>query len=725
MMTKITKIFALMILLVVSMSMAYASVDASFSFTNANHVEARVYDCLNADCSEVTAFSGSYDQETYSGNLHVVFPTQVQNQGYAIYFAAPGKIPKIYKSDLGSTDDGMYYVNYDITFNQVTECQSVIDEFVVINDVYANEPLQIDVSSSLDARTASAFERAAGRPLYTPEEFKQRYFSSDVDVELEIFDSNGNVVKEDLREFNYENGNSIFMDEQMDVEFSWTPTQEGRYLAKVTSIVTDAQCASNVEASSEKDFSVLPSRPTNECYTLLNDLDVDKLHLTEGDTLSFSYKKLSNYANANHVKYPVETDVSYKIYLDGEEVYSHEDTLAANSNNYDFEEHSFSYVASDVGDLSVVITGIANSPICEMVDNTAEMLTFNAKVQEEDVKNIEFHISDSVTGMPIEGVSVYVEDMDVVYTNSMGVAIVEDVESGNYAFSSVKAGYASYSNVATVYDTTEEVFFLMVPTNPLVECSDGVDNDRNGYCDFDGCVVNGVQLPADPGCSSEDDDDESGYVVTNLIEFTSDMDEEAYVGINYDGQLEAVSENGVSLTYGLGYGPSNMEVSSDGIVSWVPLPQQLGNNRIVVYATDGNYFAEYAWEIEVMHENFRQSNSDYEQVSLMRIRLPAGEYVRAGETVELSVHMENEGDVDYDDSRMTVTIQDLGIRKTLGPFDLDDGDEVTKTVYLEIPEYAKDGEYVMRIKVGNDDFSRIKHKTIMIIWENLLLLNNK
>ncbi len=45
--------------------------------------------------------------------------------------------------------------------------------------------------------------------------------------------------------------------------------------------------------------------------------------------------------------------------------------------------------------------------------------------------------------------------------------------------------------------------------SPLPACSDGVDNDTDGKCDFFGCVVGGLTLPPDPGCFSTTDNDES------------------------------------------------------------------------------------------------------------------------------------------------------------------------------------------------------------------------
>lgn len=38
---------------------------------------------------------------------------------------------------------------------------------------------------------------------------------------------------------------------------------------------------------------------------------------------------------------------------------------------------------------------------------------------------------------------------------------------------------------------------------PATLCTDGLDNDHDGRCDFNGCTINGIELPPDPECSSD------------------------------------------------------------------------------------------------------------------------------------------------------------------------------------------------------------------------------
>ncbi len=56
-----------------------------------------------------------------------------------------------------------------------------------------------------------------------------------------------------------------------------------------------------------------------------------------------------------------------------------------------------------------------------------------------------------------------------------------------------------------------------VDFNRKPACSDGVDNDNDGKCDYAGCRINNVDLPADPGCVGINDDDESDLNFTPQI----------------------------------------------------------------------------------------------------------------------------------------------------------------------------------------------------------------
>ena len=89
-----------------------------------------------------------------------------------------------------------------------------------------------------------------------------------------------------------------------------------------------------------------------------------------------------------------------------------------------------------------------------------------------------------------------------------------------------------------------------------------------------------------------------------------------------------------------------------------------------------------------------------------------GETVYAGEEMPISIRISNDQG-HKQNLKVAATIDELGIRDSRGPFELSQGDEATKTLYLEIPGYAQ-GSYDVTITISNDDMLRVKHRTIYV-----------
>jgi len=96
----------------------------------------------------------------------------------------------------------------------------------------------------------------------------------------------------------------------------------------------------------------------------------------------------------------------------------------------------------------------------------------------------------------------------------------------------------------------------------------------------------------------------------------------------------------------------------------------------------------------------------------------------AGQLFAVDVVLKNTGYNDLDDLYVTVSIDDLNVKKTtyfgdLVAFESDDDDEdetdtVSGRIYLEIPETAKTGVYVLKIEISNKDLLETKVKQIVI-----------
>ncbi len=69
-------------------------------------------------------------------------------------------------------------------------------------------------------------------------------------------------------------------------------------------------------------------------------------------------------------------------------------------------------------------------------------------------------------------------------------------------------------------------------------------------------------------------------------------------------------------------------------------------------------------------------------------------------------------DRDLENVKITATVAELGLRKSLGPFDLKKDD--SKSLFMTIPDGTPAGEYDLRVVVDADGFKRIKHREFKV-----------
>ncbi len=86
-----------------------------------------------------------------------------------------------------------------------------------------------------------------------------------------------------------------------------------------------------------------------------------------------------------------------------------------------------------------------------------------------------------------------------------------------------------------------------------------------------------------------------------------------------------------------------------------------------------------------------------------------------GNQVPMRITFENVGTRDLDDTKVIVMIPDLSARATIGPMDVDAGEKVTGTVFLDLPEDTEPGVYSVRLQIYNEDAQRIVHREVEVV----------
>ncbi|MBI2147540.1 PKD domain-containing protein, partial [Candidatus Woesearchaeota archaeon] len=101
------------------------------------------------------------------------------------------------------------------------------------------------------------------------------------------------------------------------------------------------------------------------------------------------------------------------------------------------------------------------------------------------------------------------------------------------------------------------------------------------------------------------------------------------------------------------------------------------------------------------------------RISMIRLLgSPGFDEAAIGDDVLLAITLDNEAPVDFDGLHISLSIDDLGVRRVLGPFDLQQNEKVTKFVSVDIPADALPGEVSVRVTVSNDDVHRVKYRSV-------------
>ncbi|HLF54958.1 MAG TPA: hypothetical protein VI612_04515 [Candidatus Nanoarchaeia archaeon] len=110
-----------------------------------------------------------------------------------------------------------------------------------------------------------------------------------------------------------------------------------------------------------------------------------------------------------------------------------------------------------------------------------------------------------------------------------------------------------------------------------------------------------------------------------------------------------------------------------------------------------------------------ETDGDDIGVFIGTIRIPNAYDSMAGESVPVTITIENNGDKKLENVEVTVVIQDLAIRASAGPFDLSVNKKASKTLLIELPEDVEPGTYYARVSINSGSVHRVKHRDIEVI----------
>lgn len=412
-----------------NMVVTYNFVDQKTN-TPLSDVDGLVMTCGDALCTESTIktpkFTNFGNSNDFAPNTDLVisYPTVQETQsGYAVYFYKSGYLPM--ESFVKASGDGTRDRNIGFVKKEV--CSAQIDNFQIINVAKPNIPLVINMRASLDATTHSAFATNLNTPYFTPPQFVDEFYSAQVKIELNIYDSNNNVVFTASKTVNIQADNTI------DVSFRWTPTKAGEYKAVISTDVVDDQCASSKPQQSTKEFDVLSEEPKSSCYTILNNLRTSNDKPSINEELTISANKISNIADPQGNLAPVSTKVSALIFRENQIVHSQTINLPKNQDAKNPQRFSFDFTPTQRGLYTIRLNGVSDDPKCIGLNNIEDIITQTFFVQVPELPKLQIK---EIPGMQVDENKQLQFNIETVYTGQLNlrykVAVPDDV--GRFTF---------------------------------------------------------------------------------------------------------------------------------------------------------------------------------------------------------------------------------------------------------------------------------------------------
>ncbi|MBW3018640.1 hypothetical protein KY329_00445, partial [Candidatus Woesearchaeota archaeon] len=446
-----------------------ASVEVTYTFgydgTQVDNVKALVYQCQNQDCSSVGAFPGKVNGKTLApgtfaeaenGEITVLYPHYAPAEGYALFFVSPGYLPKEVWSDwsTGGFPTAAPPHSEIVEFNKAQSCSAPISSLSFENEVDANSPLVVNASAVLDAGTESAFSLTQGEIEYVPAQISQEYYSVDTNVLMQILDGT-NIVYSDLQEFKNATGNALFAGSTVPISFTYVPTEDGTYTVKLTTEVVDDQCESYNNETALGQFNVLEPTEDEYCYTLVDDISVDKTQPAVGEQVTVTFSKYSGY-KIGAVQQEIDTALTYDVQLNGNSVGSFPvtDELLEGENT-----GSFAFTPTQPGTYTVKVQGTASNALCSGLENFEGDQTLTVTTDAGQTYTVKFTIIDSDTSEPIGDADVTLASV-LRQTDGMGTVTFSNVAEGTYLYTIEAEGYPLTQNQIEVYSHVKEYLAL-------------------------------------------------------------------------------------------------------------------------------------------------------------------------------------------------------------------------------------------------------------------------
>ncbi len=396
---------------------------------------------------------------------------------------------------------------------------------------------------------------------------------------------------------------------------------------------------------------------------------------------------------------------------------------------------------TDIQQFTINITGeaentapvITSEPVTEASVNTDYV--YDVEAEDEDNDTLTYSLTSFPAGMTIDGATGLIEwtptvagdyDAAVSVSDGRGGWDVQEFtinvtgEAGNTApvitsepvtEAEVDAEYEYDVDASDADGDTLTYSLADAPAGMAIDGATGlIEWTPTAAGDYDVDVIvgdgrGGWDVQEFTICVSED--------INRAPYFTSSPVTEALVKEDYSYDADAEDPDGDEITYSLEKGPEGMSINpTNGRINWLPDYKDKGTNEVVIKASDGQG-GEATQNFSIVVTEFEEIPGR-DNLMMAGLRVVSGDYIKGGETLVLAVSLKNTAEEEIDDVKITASIPQMGLIATKGPFDLEDDEDASKRLYMEIPSDEDSGKYAIRISVSNDKMRRVKYRDFKI-----------
>lgn len=311
-----------------------------------------------------------------------------------------------------------------------------------------------------------------------------------------------------------------------------------------------------------------------------------------------------------------------------------------------------------------------------------------------------FGVQDSLGNIALDAVTVNVYSQDftvrIVPTTTGGgvpltVGFVPEVQGGSGGALEYTWGITNSADGSVVYTSND------ASISYTFEQPDDYVVDLKVMDEFGKVAVDSVIIHAQP--------DQDVVVVIKAVP------QSGYAPLEVKFSVDVISGN-EPFTYYWDLGDGSKETSK----AFTHVFEEMGVYEVTLKVTDGDNDVGEA-KVTINVKDTKTPTTPSKVVDWTSLKLVNGEVYNPGDSMPVMINFKNMANWDMESVRVTFVVPELGIKRSVGPFDLLQGHEATKVVDLEVPFYAAPGEYDLRVIIntdGDDKIHRIKHRRIII-----------